>query len=104
MMLNQEGGLVTNEDEEMVREWKWPRDGKLAQPVIAQVTFEALPFFTVVLTFCFLLPHPLVSLRCANCKEHRTYISPSLTGFKLNNFPNNLYTNSLFLKSYCSFR
>ncbi|XP_072186733.1 uncharacterized protein C3orf20 homolog [Excalfactoria chinensis] len=37
MMFNQEGGLVTNKDEEMVREWKWPRDGKLAQPVIAQV-------------------------------------------------------------------
>ncbi|XP_071620951.1 uncharacterized protein C3orf20 homolog isoform X3 [Heliangelus exortis] len=37
VMFNQEGGLVTNKDEEMVREWKWPRDGKLAQPVIAQV-------------------------------------------------------------------
>ncbi|XP_032299849.1 uncharacterized protein C3orf20 homolog isoform X1 [Coturnix japonica] len=37
MMFNQEGGLVTNKDEETVREWKWPRDGKLAQPVIAQV-------------------------------------------------------------------
>ncbi|XP_021245147.1 uncharacterized protein C3orf20 homolog isoform X3 [Numida meleagris] len=36
MMFNQEGGLLTNEDEEMVREWKWPQDGKLAQPVIAQ--------------------------------------------------------------------
>ncbi|KAM6386507.1 uncharacterized protein FN964_000371 [Alca torda] len=36
-MFNQEEGLVTNKDEEMAREWKWPRDGKLAQPVIAQV-------------------------------------------------------------------
>ncbi|XP_051466949.1 uncharacterized protein C3orf20 homolog [Apus apus] len=36
-MFNQEGGLVTNKDEEMVRKWKWPRDGKLAHPVIAQV-------------------------------------------------------------------
>ncbi|XP_071659767.1 uncharacterized protein C3orf20 homolog [Patagioenas fasciata] len=36
-MFNQEGGLVTNKDEEMVREWKWPWDGKLAQPVVAQV-------------------------------------------------------------------
>lgn len=53
MMLNQEGGLVTNEDEEMVREWKWPRDGKLAQPVIAQVTFEALPFLLLFLPFAF---------------------------------------------------
>ncbi|XP_068794078.1 uncharacterized protein C3orf20 [Struthio camelus] len=37
MMFNQEGGLVTNKDGEMAREWKWPRDGKLAQPVIIQV-------------------------------------------------------------------
>ncbi|XP_054689326.1 uncharacterized protein LOC129209155 isoform X3 [Grus americana] len=37
VMFNQDGGLVTNKDEEMVREWKWPGDGKLAQPVIAQV-------------------------------------------------------------------
>ncbi|CAM9991662.1 unnamed protein product [Bubo scandiacus] len=36
-MFNQEGGLVTNKKEEVVREWKWPRNGKLAQPVIAQV-------------------------------------------------------------------
>lgn len=53
MMFNQEGGLVTNEDEEMVREWKWPQDGKLAQPVIARVIVKDLPFFTV-LTSCFL--------------------------------------------------
>lgn len=44
---------MTNEDEEMVREWKWPQDGKLAQPVIARVIVKALPFFTV-LTSCFL--------------------------------------------------
>ncbi|PKK21102.1 hypothetical protein A306_00011749, partial [Columba livia] len=37
VMFNHEGGLVTNKDEEMVREWKWPQDGKLAQPVVAQV-------------------------------------------------------------------
>nr|XP_013802904.1 PREDICTED: uncharacterized protein C3orf20 homolog isoform X2 [Apteryx mantelli mantelli] len=37
MMFNQEGGLVTNKDEEMAREWKWPQDGKLAKPVIIQV-------------------------------------------------------------------
>ncbi|EOB00772.1 hypothetical protein Anapl_11152 [Anas platyrhynchos] len=37
VMFNQERGLVTNKDEEMVREWKGPRDGKLAQPVIAQI-------------------------------------------------------------------
>lgn len=53
MMFNQEGGLVTNEDEEMVREWKWPRDGKLAQPVIAHVIVKALPFFLLFLPRAF---------------------------------------------------
>lgn len=52
-MFNQEGGLVTNKDEEMVREWKWPRDGKLAQPVIAQVIFIALLFLELFLPFIF---------------------------------------------------
>lgn len=95
MMFNQEGGLVTNEDEEMVREWKWPRDGKLAQPVIAHVIVKALPFFYC--SYLVLSPlHPLVSLRCMNRKEHRAYISSSLTGFKMNSFPNNLYVNCLF--------
>lgn len=53
VMFNQEGGLVTNKDEEMVREWKWPRDGKLAQPVIAQVIFIALLFLELFLPFIF---------------------------------------------------
>lgn len=53
MMFNQEGGLVTNEDEEMVKEWKWPQDGKLAQPVIAQVIFKALPFLLLFLPLAF---------------------------------------------------
>ena len=52
-MFNQEGGLVTNKDEEMVREWKWPRDGKLAQPVIAQVIFIALLFLQLFLPLFF---------------------------------------------------
>lgn len=69
-MFNQEGGLVTNKDEEMVRGWKWPRDGKLAQPVIAQVIFIAL-----LLLFLPLSPPRLVSLRCLNCKEHEAYVS-----------------------------
>lgn len=49
VMFNQEGGLVTNTDEEMVRKWKWPRDGKLAQPVIAQVILIALLFLLLFL-------------------------------------------------------
>lgn len=53
VMFNQEGGLVTNKDEEMVREWKWPRDGKLAQPVIAQVIFIALLFLELFLPYFF---------------------------------------------------
>lgn len=53
MTFNQEGGLVTNEDEEMVREWKWPWDGKLAQPVIARVIVKALPFFLLFLPLAF---------------------------------------------------
>lgn len=48
-MFNQERGLVTNKDEEMVREWKGPRDGKLAQPVITQVIFIALPLLILFL-------------------------------------------------------
>lgn len=44
---------MTNKDEEMVREWKWPRDGKLAQPVIAQVIFIALLFLELFLPFFF---------------------------------------------------
>lgn len=40
---------MTNTDEEMVRKWKWPRDGKLAQPVIAQVILIALLFLLLFL-------------------------------------------------------
>nr|XP_025038012.1 uncharacterized protein LOC102456527 isoform X3 [Pelodiscus sinensis] len=37
MMFNQEGGMVTNRDGEIVREWRWPQVGKLSDPVVMQV-------------------------------------------------------------------
>ncbi|CAM4470413.1 unnamed protein product [Caretta caretta] len=37
MMFNQEGGMVTNKDGEIVREWIWPPVGKLSDPVLMQV-------------------------------------------------------------------
>nr|XP_008176965.2 uncharacterized protein LOC101948618 [Chrysemys picta bellii] len=37
MMFNQEGGMVTNKDGEIVREWRWPQVGKLSDPVLMQV-------------------------------------------------------------------
>ncbi|XP_062838885.1 uncharacterized protein C3orf20 isoform X3 [Anolis carolinensis] len=37
MIFNQEGGMVTNKDGEMLRQWKWPAAGKLDDPVIIQV-------------------------------------------------------------------
>lgn len=68
---------MTNKDEEMVREWKWPQDGKLAQPVVAQVVFIGLLYFSYSCSynFFFLPPHVLVSLKCLNCEEHDAYRS-----------------------------
>nr|XP_060633283.1 uncharacterized protein C3orf20-like [Anolis sagrei ordinatus] len=37
MIFNQEGGMVTNKDGEILRQWKWPGAGKLDDPVIVQV-------------------------------------------------------------------
>nr|XP_028603394.1 uncharacterized protein LOC114605895 isoform X2 [Podarcis muralis] len=37
MIFNQEGGMVTNKDGEILRQWKWPGEGKLDDPVIMQV-------------------------------------------------------------------
>ncbi|XP_019399458.1 PREDICTED: uncharacterized protein LOC109315949 [Crocodylus porosus] len=37
MMFNQQGGAMTNKDGEIIRKWKWPREGKLSEPVIIQV-------------------------------------------------------------------
>nr|XP_032654506.1 uncharacterized protein C3orf20-like [Chelonoidis abingdonii] len=37
MLFNQEGGMVTNKDGEIVREWRWPQVGKLSDPVVMQV-------------------------------------------------------------------
>ncbi|XP_053262976.1 uncharacterized protein LOC128422670 isoform X4 [Podarcis raffonei] len=36
MIFNQEGGMVTNKDGEILRQWKWPGEGKLDDPVIMQ--------------------------------------------------------------------
>ncbi|XP_042325848.1 uncharacterized protein C3orf20 homolog [Sceloporus undulatus] len=37
MIFNKEGGMVTNEDGEILRQWKWPGAGMLDDPVIIQV-------------------------------------------------------------------
>ncbi|XP_062989823.1 uncharacterized protein LOC134403509 [Elgaria multicarinata webbii] len=37
MMFNQEGGMMTNKDGEILRQWKWPGAGKLDNPVIIEV-------------------------------------------------------------------
>ncbi|KYO36211.1 uncharacterized protein LOC102568548 [Alligator mississippiensis] len=37
MMFNQQGGMMTNKDGEIIRKWKWPREGNLSEPVIIQV-------------------------------------------------------------------
>ncbi|KAJ7410811.1 hypothetical protein BTVI_52274 [Pitangus sulphuratus] len=51
VMLKQERGLVTNKDEEMVREWKWPWDGTLDQPATGQVN----KYITVRIAACFVI-------------------------------------------------
>ncbi|KAH0616758.1 hypothetical protein JD844_028129, partial [Phrynosoma platyrhinos] len=37
MIFNKEGGMVTNKDGEILRQWKWPGAGKLDDPIIIQV-------------------------------------------------------------------
>ncbi|XP_044311468.1 uncharacterized protein C3orf20 homolog [Varanus komodoensis] len=55
MIFNQEGGLVTNKDGEILRQWKWPGAGKLDVPVIVQVnqyiTVRIAGRFAVCLVF-----------------------------------------------------
>ena len=85
---------MTNKDEEMVREWKWPWDGKLAQPVIAQVIFIALLFLQLFLPLFFFIFNftSLFSLRCLNCKEHTClHLFFFNTFFTENGSPNSLY-------------
>ncbi|XP_078511994.1 uncharacterized protein C3orf20 homolog [Lissotriton helveticus] len=36
-MFNQDGGMMTDKEGEIVREWTWPRIGKMSEPVLMQV-------------------------------------------------------------------
>ncbi|XP_069485918.1 uncharacterized protein [Ambystoma mexicanum] len=55
LMFNQDGGMVTDKDGEIVREWTWPRIGKLSVPVVMQVneyiTLRIAAQFSVSLLF-----------------------------------------------------
>ncbi|XP_069085202.1 uncharacterized protein C3orf20 homolog [Pleurodeles waltl] len=36
-MFNQDGGMMTDKEGEIVKEWNWPRIGKMSEPVVMQV-------------------------------------------------------------------
>lgn len=71
VMFNQEGGMVTNKDGEIVREWIWPPRGKLSDPVLMQVIFIGLIFLFWFSPFATKLPFG----KFLHCKDNNTALS-----------------------------